>query len=609
MKIKRIITLLLVLSLFIGIIGCKKTHEHTFEKEWSYNETEHYHKATCEHSDERDAVSKHTFDNGTITKEPTETTKGVKTYKCTVCNFTKIEEIKELEHVHTFEEKWTQDETSHYHKATCEHTSEKKDFGDHQGEWTEKVKADYEHNQVLERICTVCGYHQEKEIEDTKLVQKDRVIKYVENFKPVYDGTDITVDKIWHLETVDGEKIENVEGTVNVTYYEGTTVLLAPPVNAGKYSVEISISETKEWKATEVKFEFEIAKREISGLKISKIYDGNGDFQVYLTTTNCTNLVENDKDLLVIFSTNESDVDSEFTINDFDFISDSTTHNNYVIDISDIVIEILPCELLCNEIIKTYITTDTIYTFTEDDGLLEGDECTLSLNPDSKFGLGNVFGDESNFITSNKNYKFTNCDKMVVVYDYSDNDFVLEIQDLFNIISGGETKLIITGLITLGKIKVGDKIKFNGIDKEATVAGIEKYRKQFEEANVNETPGILVTGVTRDEVSNCMIAYKEKTVTNTKKIVLNAYVYSKEEGGLTTFFAPGIKPIVKFGSSRLDLVGTVTSVGEGMDYINLGNYGIITVELDTSMTVYMGMEIKLTINGKTIAKGIIMEIE
>ncbi len=39
------------------------------------------------------ATGKHTWDTGKITKEPTETAKGVKTYKCKVCGETKTEEI------------------------------------------------------------------------------------------------------------------------------------------------------------------------------------------------------------------------------------------------------------------------------------------------------------------------------------------------------------------------------------------------------------------------------------------------------------------------------------------------------------------------------------
>ena len=44
----------------------------------------------------------HTWDNGTVTKEPTEETTGVKTYTCTVCKETREEVLPVLEHSHRY---------------------------------------------------------------------------------------------------------------------------------------------------------------------------------------------------------------------------------------------------------------------------------------------------------------------------------------------------------------------------------------------------------------------------------------------------------------------------------------------------------------------------
>ena len=44
----------------------------------------------------------HTWDNGVVTKEPTEETVGVRTYTCVTCGETKTEEIPALEHTHVF---------------------------------------------------------------------------------------------------------------------------------------------------------------------------------------------------------------------------------------------------------------------------------------------------------------------------------------------------------------------------------------------------------------------------------------------------------------------------------------------------------------------------
>ena len=72
-------------------------HEHDWDTEWSKDVNYHWHKcneplggAACM---EVNAKAAHTWDNGTVTKEPGAYSTGIKTYKCTVCQFTKTEVI------------------------------------------------------------------------------------------------------------------------------------------------------------------------------------------------------------------------------------------------------------------------------------------------------------------------------------------------------------------------------------------------------------------------------------------------------------------------------------------------------------------------------------
>ena len=98
------------------------THEHTYSEEWSHNATDHWHKCTA--CDEVTDKAAHICDNGNITKEPSCTEKGEKTYTCTVCKATKTEEIATIDH--TFSDKWESDETHHWHKCkNCDEISGK----------------------------------------------------------------------------------------------------------------------------------------------------------------------------------------------------------------------------------------------------------------------------------------------------------------------------------------------------------------------------------------------------------------------------------------------------------------------------------------------------
>lgn len=63
-------------------------------------------------------------------------------------------------HVHTFSEAWTTDATSHWHTATCEHTTEVNGKADHQfpENWTLVTAATEEAAGLEERFCEVCNY-------------------------------------------------------------------------------------------------------------------------------------------------------------------------------------------------------------------------------------------------------------------------------------------------------------------------------------------------------------------------------------------------------------------------------------------------------------------
>lgn len=107
--------------------GGNGAHTHTYAEQWSHNETEHWHACTGADCDEVTDKAAHTWDNGTITAEPTCTAKGEKTYTCTVCNATQTEEVPTTEH--TFSDKWESDKTYHWHK--CENCHEISDKAEH----------------------------------------------------------------------------------------------------------------------------------------------------------------------------------------------------------------------------------------------------------------------------------------------------------------------------------------------------------------------------------------------------------------------------------------------------------------------------------------------
>ena len=134
-KKTKFLTILLIaaIALFAATntaASCKKDppviqHVCSFEDTWTYNQTEHWHK--CIGEGECDKVSDktaHTWNDGKVTKEPTFTEKGEKTYTCTVCPATKTEELPVKQHVCSFEDTWTSNQAAHCHKRICEGASD-----------------------------------------------------------------------------------------------------------------------------------------------------------------------------------------------------------------------------------------------------------------------------------------------------------------------------------------------------------------------------------------------------------------------------------------------------------------------------------------------------
>ena len=83
------------------ICGYEKTESvpklgHIPSAKWSYDSENHWKECTAEDCNEKLELAAHTFDNGVITAEPTDTTDGVRTYTCTVCGYEKTESIEKL---------------------------------------------------------------------------------------------------------------------------------------------------------------------------------------------------------------------------------------------------------------------------------------------------------------------------------------------------------------------------------------------------------------------------------------------------------------------------------------------------------------------------------
>lgn len=76
-----------------GYVIVPALHTHSFSEEWLSDETDHWHQCDCGTDSGREP---HVWGDGTVTREPTGTEEGLKTYICTVCGTEKTEPIPVL---------------------------------------------------------------------------------------------------------------------------------------------------------------------------------------------------------------------------------------------------------------------------------------------------------------------------------------------------------------------------------------------------------------------------------------------------------------------------------------------------------------------------------
>ena len=128
-------------------------HEHSYG-DWQKDKTQHWKECRCGKKTE---VGNHTFDDWTITKEPTTTETGSRERTCSICKYTQEETLP----VHTHDvhdEAWKYDETEHWQECSC---GERLNVAKHSyGDWRETKPATETEEGSRERGCTVCEYVQ-----------------------------------------------------------------------------------------------------------------------------------------------------------------------------------------------------------------------------------------------------------------------------------------------------------------------------------------------------------------------------------------------------------------------------------------------------------------
>jgi elongation factor Tu len=187
--------------------------------------------------------------------------------------------------------------------------------------------------------------------------------------------------------------------------------------------------------------------------------------------------------------------------------------------------------------------------------------------------------------------------------------FLMAIEDVFSITGRGT---VVTGRIERGVVKIGDNVEIVGLraTQPTTVTGIEMFQKTLEEGFAGDNVGILLRGITRENVERGMVLAKPGTITPHVNFESEVYVLTKEEGGRHTPFFSGYRP--QFYVRTTDVTGSITQFtsdeGVAVEMVMPGDRIKMTVELIYPVAIEDGMRFAIREGGRTIGAGVVSKI-
>ena len=187
----------------------------------------------------------------------------------------------------------------------------------------------------------------------------------------------------------------------------------------------------------------------------------------------------------------------------------------------------------------------------------------------------------------------------------TDKPFLMPVEDIFTITGRGT---VATGRVERGVLKVSEEVELVGLHHEVkkyVVTGLEMFHKTLDFAEAGDNVGILLRGVTRQEIQRGQVLAKPGTVTPHHKFKGQVYVLKKEEGGRHTPFVTDYRPQFYFRTT--DVTGVIT-LPEGVDMCMPGDNVEMTVELIYPVAMEKGLRFAIREGGHTVGAGSVTEI-
>src|SRR5690606_23583971 len=141
--------------------------------------------------------------------------------------------------------------------------------------------------------------------------------------------------------------------------------------------------------------------------------------------------------------------------------------------------------------------------------------------------------------------------------------------------------------------------------RKIVVTSMEMFHKVLEKVEAGDNAGLLLRGVTREEIERGQVLAKPGSIKPHRKFAGEVYVLRKDEGGRHKAFFPGYRP--QFYIRTLDVTGQIT-LPDGVEMVMPGDNVNMNVELITPVALEEGSRFAIREGGLTVGAGVITKI-
>ncbi|MFQ6198431.1 GTP-binding protein [Streptomyces sp. NPDC000405] len=190
-----------------------------------------------------------------------------------------------------------------------------------------------------------------------------------------------------------------------------------------------------------------------------------------------------------------------------------------------------------------------------------------------------------------------------------DMHFLMPVEGVFAL-SGPRPRMVLTGRIERGVLRVGDEVEYVGLSTSGTAAvtAIERFRgERTEWAEAGENIGLELLSITREGVERGQVLAVPGTATAHSAFEAEVYVLPEDEGGRDVTF---VRRRAQFYFRTTQVSGQIVLLRQGGQDVDVswGGLTFMSVQLAERVAMEKGMRFSIREGGKAVGGGVVTAI-